>query len=126
MTLVLAAILAVTGQATWYEAGPTTAAAGPALREAVGKEWRGQWVTVTSGGDSVTVQLTDWCACKGDRVIDLNHTAFAELAPLGKGVIRVSVKPIDLPRTDTASSARGKEAVTTPLSRGTPQTGIAV
>jgi hypothetical protein len=104
VSLVLAAILAVTGQATWYEAPQNTAAAGPALRDALGRDWRGQWVTVSRGDDTVTVQLTDWCACKGSRIIDLNHTDFAELAPLDKGVIGVEVNPVDLPRTDTALS----------------------
>ncbi len=104
MSLVLAAILAVTGQATWYEAPQNTAAAGPALRDALGRDWRGQWVTVARGGVTVTVQLTDWCACRGRRIIDLNAGDFARLAPLSKGVIEVTVNPVDLPRTDTALS----------------------
>jgi rare lipoprotein A (peptidoglycan hydrolase) len=39
----------------------------------------------------VTVQLIDWCACKGERVIDLYGDAFRRLAPLGTGVIKVKV-----------------------------------
>jgi rare lipoprotein A (peptidoglycan hydrolase) len=64
------------------------AAAGPALR--VG-DWRDRWVTVTSGGRSVRVQLVDWCACSGVRVIDLYSSAFEQLAPLSRGVIPVTV-----------------------------------
>jgi rare lipoprotein A (peptidoglycan hydrolase) len=94
------------GLATWYDDGPGLyAAAGPDLRHG---DWRGSFVTVTSGSRSVTVQLTDWCAC-GDRngrptLLDLSATAFRRLAPLSKGVIAVEVTTgarIELPRTDT-------------------------
>lgn len=96
------------GTATWYDApSRTDAAAGPALRRALGSGWRGSWVRVSSGGASVAVRLTDWCAC-GPRngtptVIDLDDRAFRVLAPLSRGVIRVAVVPIDavLPATDT-------------------------
>jgi hypothetical protein len=106
----------VRGLATWYDAPSLTdAAAGPALRRALGRTWRGSWVRVTHVGDGdarwVVVRLTDWCAC-GDRngrptVIDLDDRAFAELASLGAGVIKVTVERIDgvpeaptLPPTD--------------------------
>lgn len=83
------------GKATWYcctrgyGRNDMVAAAGPELR--IG-QWRGKAVTVTGpGGNSITVRLVDWCACPGGRVIDLSPGAFARLAPLSRGVIRVAV-----------------------------------
>jgi rare lipoprotein A (peptidoglycan hydrolase) len=35
--------------------------------------------------------VTDKEAAHGDRVVDLNQSQFAQLAPLTKGVIRVKV-----------------------------------
>lgn len=83
------------GYATWYETPGLTAAAGPLLRSALG-DWRGQWITVESEGRSVTVQVLDACAC-GNRhgiptLLDLSDAAFAELADLSVGVIRVSIE----------------------------------
>ncbi len=46
---------------------------------------------VCSGGECVRVTLIDWCACKGERVIDLYGDAFRRLAPLSRGVIKVKV-----------------------------------
>lgn len=83
--------LLVSGTATWYSWRPGEAAAGPALRAALGSGWRGSTVTVTSAGHSVTVRLTDWCACGSGRIIDLDSRSFARLAPLSTGVIRVTV-----------------------------------
>ena len=88
------------GDATWYcvagvspchrdYSGGLYAAAGSELR--VG-DWRGRTVTVCSGGACVPVTLVDWCACAGDRVIDLYGDAFRRLAPLGAGVLEVSVR----------------------------------
>lgn len=88
------------GAATWYclagvsachrdYGGGMYAAAGPELR--VG-DWRGRNVTVCAGDDCVRVTLIDWCACPGDRVIDLYGDAFRRLAPLGTGILRVSVR----------------------------------
>lgn len=100
------------GQATWYD-GPTgSAAAGPALRRWIGPGWRGASVDVCRSGTTwitcVRVRLTDWCACSGDRIIDLDDRAFAQLADLSKGVIRVRValgapprETITQPPTDT-------------------------
>jgi len=93
------------GLATWFDDGPGLyAAAGPDLRHG---DWRGSFVTVTSGSRSVTVQLTDWCAC-GDRngrptLLDLSASAFRRLAPLSRGVIAVEVTSgsVTLPATDT-------------------------
>lgn len=98
------------GWATFYDA-PTIhdAAAGPSLRAMLGSHWRGQSVTVCSGR-CVRVTLTDWCAC-GPRhgqptLIDLDDRAFAKLAPLGTGVIPVSISwsgpTPTLPPTDCA------------------------
>jgi hypothetical protein len=81
----------VRGTATWY-ADPRKsglyAAAGPPLR--IG-DWRGRLVTVSAGGVSFRVVLSDWCACR-DRVIDLSPGAFARLAPLSRGVVIVTVR----------------------------------
>jgi len=88
------------GDATWYcvpgvsachraHAGGMYAAAGAELR--VG-DWRGRRVLVCQGDDCVRVTLVDWCACAGDRVIDLYGDAFRRLAPLSSGVLRVSVR----------------------------------
>ena len=98
------------GLATWYDDGPGLyAAAGPDLRHG---DWRGSFVTVTSGSRSVTVQLTDWCAC-GDRngrptLLDLSASAFRRLAPLSRGVIAVEVTSgsVTLPATDTEGEPR--------------------
>lgn len=106
------------GYATWYATPGLTAAAGPELRGALG-DWRGQWVTVESGRRSVTVQITDWCAC-GERhgiptLLDLSDAAFQELAPLSAGVVRVSIE-IDPPPHE--ADERMREEVRDPL----PQT----
>ena len=88
------------GDATWYcvagvspchrdYGGGLYAAAGSELR--VG-DWRGRTVTVCAGGACIRVTLVDWCACEGDRVIDLYGDAFRRLAPLDQGVIEVSVR----------------------------------
>jgi hypothetical protein len=83
----------VRGQATWYATGPGRgdAAAGPALRRALGKRWRGSLVHVCAKGRCVQVRLSDWCACSGKRVIDLSDEDFKRLAPLSTGVIKVEV-----------------------------------
>lgn len=88
------------GDATWYcvagvspchrdHSGGLYAAAGSEIR--VG-DWRGRTVTVCAGSTCVPVRLVDWCACAGERVIDLYGDAFRRLAPLGEGVIAVSVR----------------------------------
>ena len=103
---------AVGGVATWYDTAPGQAAAGPTLRELLGSDWRGQRVTVSANGRSVTVKLTDWCACGSrhghDTLIDLDDADFARLAPLSAGVVEVSVEwgTIPLPATDTATVLR--------------------
>ena len=88
------------GRATWYclpgvsachrdQRGGMYAAAGAELR--VG-DWRGRRVTVCRGDACVRVTLIDWCACAGDRVIDLYGDAFRRLASLSTGTIPVTVR----------------------------------
>ena len=81
--------------ASWFAAPAGTAAAGPALRRLLGKDWRGQRVRVTAGNRSVVVALTDWCQCyRGEdreRIIDLSRSAFAALADPSRGLVRVTV-----------------------------------
>ena len=92
-----------TGTATWYcssssacthsyPASGAYAAAGTEIRF---PGWRGSWVRVCHGGDCVTVQLIDTCACSGNRIIDLYASQFRRLAPLSEGTIRVTVERID-------------------------------
>ena len=99
----------VTGTATWYRWHPHQAAAGPSLRKALGRNWRGKWVNVTAHGRTIRVKLTDWCACGHGRVIDLDKASFAALAPPSVGVLRVVVswgEAIALPATDTVAPRR--------------------
>jgi hypothetical protein len=53
------------------------AAAGPALRQAIGSDWRGSIVYV----DGIRVKLIDWCQCyKGEpheKLLDLYYDVFA-------------------------------------------------
>ena len=80
------------GVASWFAAPGATAAAGPALRALLGRGWRGQRVTVCrpATGVCVALRLTDWCACP-HGVIDLSDDAFARLAPLSRGLVRVEI-----------------------------------
>jgi len=102
LALILA-LSSVSGTATWYGTGPGAgdAAAGAELRTG---NWRGRAVTVCSGGSCVRVRLTDWCACKGNRVIDLSDEDFARLAPLSAGVIPVTVTPVGVERSGQSTS----------------------
>ena len=98
IALTLASSIVVGGTATWYRAPAGTAAAGSELRQAIGPGWRGTRVRVCrrSNPDRCTrVTLTDWCACRGERIIDLAATNFSRIAPLWRGVVRVRVKVID-------------------------------
>ncbi len=73
------------GIATWYNYIPGQCATSYLPK--------GTTITVTdlSTGKSVTCVVTDREQAGGDHVVDLNQTQFAELAPLGQGVIRVRV-----------------------------------
>jgi hypothetical protein len=104
----------VTGTATWYRYHQGQAAAGPALRAALGKGWRGSTVRACHDGACVRVVLTDWCLCGHGRVIDLDSRDFRTLTAddehkdgrLGLGVIPVRVTlagRVVLPATDTES-----------------------
>lgn len=88
------------------------AAAGPALRRALGGDpaFRGEAVTVVKGKQRIVVRLTDWCAC-GKRhdeqtLIDLNPSDYRTLTGRDPGIawVRVIVngKSIPLPPTDTS------------------------
>jgi len=79
----------VRGIATWYAYRPGQAAAGPALRRALGPGWRGTVVTVCAGSSCLRVRLTDWM--RADRLADLDSRSFAALAPLSRGVLEVTV-----------------------------------
>lgn len=96
----------IDGVATFYVYVPLGAAAGPKLRRAIGggdhcapgpRCWRNRLVTVWGGGSGlhITVRLTDWCACGGDHIIDLDTRAFAYLAGPkwhAKGILAVRVR----------------------------------
>ncbi len=51
-------------------------AAGPALRAAIGSDWRGRIVTV----DGIRVKLIDWCQCyagePNEKLIDLYYDVY--------------------------------------------------
>lgn len=90
-TSIAGASLPMRGWATWDPGqGQGHAAAGPALRAALGGDpaFRGTVVTVGKGNTTVTVVLDDWCAC-GDRhgdptIIDLDPADFLTLYPAGE------------------------------------------
>ena len=84
-------IATVRGVATWYSRESGGAAAGPGLRRALGKGWRGKIVTVCAA-KCVRVRLDDWCLCsKGERLVDLAAGDFARIAALSRGVVKVDV-----------------------------------
>lgn len=96
----------ISGPATWYDAPSIhDAAAGPRLRKALGRDWRGSLMQVCGKSSCITVILSDWCACGHGRVIDLDDRAFARLAPLSQGIVRVSIEQVGAigePATATA------------------------
>lgn len=82
------------GKATWYCCTkgyrPSDMVAAIDRKDA---PWRkGDRVRVTAGERSVVVRIVDVCACKGRRVIDLSSGAFLRLAPLSRGVIRITLE----------------------------------
>jgi hypothetical protein len=101
------------GYATWYR-DPSQppdglyAAAGPALREALGN-WRGVVLRVQSGRSWTMATIRDACWCVDRRgrptLLDLSPTAMLALAPDYErlGVVAVSVEwlPDALPATET-------------------------
>lgn len=85
------------GYATYFATGRDGyyGAAGPVLRQWLGKGWRGDHVLVCKKSRCLEVVLNDWCAC-GKRhgeptLIDLSDEAFRWLAPLSRGVIHVVI-----------------------------------
>ena len=92
----------ITGIASFYVYIPGGAAAGPALRSALGPGWRGRRVIACVTSDKkrsasdncVTVTLTDSCQCYGTRLIDLDWRSFSRLAPLSVGLAQVTVEPV--------------------------------
>jgi len=90
----------IRGVASWY-CGPNSrctrgypgglyAAAGPALRRLLA-DWRGRVVRVTGPSGSITVTIID-CNCGPNaNLIDLYSDAFRRLAPLSRGLLKVTV-----------------------------------
>jgi hypothetical protein len=76
------------GIATWFNSPAGVSAAGPDLRAALGPGWRGTRVRVCAER-CVTTVLGDFM--RADRLIDLHAPLFARLAPLSRGVLRVSL-----------------------------------
>lgn len=66
------------GTASWYDGHKDEAAAGPALREILGQDWKGTVVEVCLREACTTVQLTGVCQC--ERLIDLDRANFSNLA----------------------------------------------
>jgi hypothetical protein len=96
------------GTATWYRYVAGQAAAGPRLRAALGAGWRGRTVAVCAvgiGRRCVVVRLTDWCACGGNRIVDLDRRDFARLASPSLGVLAVTVTPVGAP-PDTSTEEK--------------------
>ena len=94
---IASAVAPIPGVASWYDYRPRQAAAGPALREALGPSWRGQVVTVCAA-TCTKVRLTDWCQCyKGqrrERIIDLDRRSFVVLGVLpSRGIAKVKIYP---------------------------------
>jgi hypothetical protein len=77
------------GTATWYSWRTGEAAAGPRLREALGRGWRGRTVWV----NGVPVRLTDWMGTRNRaKVIDLDDGLFRRVCGrLSRGVCVVRV-----------------------------------
>ena len=86
---------AIRGVASWYRYIPGHAAAGPALRRALGPAWRGKVVRVVrrteTGTHFALVKLTDWCACPNGRIVDLDVRSFARLGSPSLGLVRIEV-----------------------------------
>ena len=83
--------MAASGTASWYATGPAgVAAAGRALRDALGPSWRGSRVRVCGPAGCATVLLGDVMAAH--RLVDLPPTAFlAVCGPLALGLCTAGV-----------------------------------
>ena len=80
----------LSGTATWYDYRRGQAAAGPRLREALGKGWRGRTVLV----NGTPVLLSDYMGTRNRaKVIDLDDGLFRRVCgPLSMGVCQVEVR----------------------------------
>jgi len=86
----------LSGTATYYAYVPGGAAAGRALRSAIGPHWRGTRVTVCYRGNCVSVVLSDYEASTNPKkIIDLDTRSFIALTGPGgysMGIAGVTVK----------------------------------
>lgn len=73
-----------------YPASGAYAAAGPAVRAALG-DWRGRRAVVSTGRVDIVVTLIDWCSCPGGRLVDLYASAYSQLDSLSTGLLDVTV-----------------------------------
>lgn len=81
------------GSASWYRFKNCRCAASPDFAKGTRVRVRSQLT-----GKFTVVRINDWGPERDkfpDRAIDLDAVAFKELAPLGAGVINVSVEPLD-------------------------------
>lgn len=96
----LVAVHRLIGTATWYcgagsrcprgyGPGCLCAAAGAAVRAALGASWRGRYVTVSRDGRVIRVKLVD--AMRAARLLDLFARPFDVLGSLSDGVMTVRV-----------------------------------
>ena len=88
----------------WGKAVKLYAAAGPALRAAIGHKYMRKpfaiFVKSKKTGIEVKVWVVDWCGCYGKakdpldtRLIDLAPAVWAKLGvPLGQGVMRIEIR----------------------------------
>jgi hypothetical protein len=81
------------GTSTWYAYRSGQAAAGRALRDAIGADWRGATVRVCHAGRCLSVVLTDYeSSLIPGRLIDLSSSDFLTLCgSLSKGICSVEV-----------------------------------
>ncbi len=88
----------IAGSATWYcsRTSACTRGYGPsdmvaAIDPTLGIP-KGARLRVHHGDRFVDVTVVDVCLCRAERIIDLTSGAFSRLAPLSRGVIRVSIE----------------------------------
>jgi hypothetical protein len=88
----VASATGLSGVASWFASPIGVSAAGPALRAALGANWRGRQVSVCAGPRCVSTILGDWM--RADRLIDLDVNVFpAVCGPLSLGLCEVKVTP---------------------------------
>jgi rare lipoprotein A (peptidoglycan hydrolase) len=91
----------LTGLASWYSAAPNTAAAGPAVRVYLDHDYMGARLRVCLYGTRKcrVVRISDTCLCRPPyvaqrRAIDLDAQTFAYLAPLSRGIVKVTITEV--------------------------------